>query len=238
MSKKLSCYYGNSFIKKVLLLCLMLFPILSFSLEYRLGDQELLLMPTAYTMTRHKIYVQSYQVIFGNYAYAIGNNTHLAAASLPPVIIPWIETAVLGIKHNYLRNQSWHSAVYGSYMPKTDSFLLGNVVSIGKEPGKSFHLGLTYFSFGHDTSDYREKFGNWCLSAGYRYDHSEKTTFLAEYSLTNGLDSSGNPRGILLAGVRKQTSPTTSWEIAGFRLNQGMGVWLAYPLLKVSFYFR
>ena len=120
------------------------------------------------------------------------------------------------------------SAIYGAYTPKSSSYAIGDVVSIGK-PNKSFHFSLAYVKYS-DESD-----ADWIYMLGFRIDPSEKTALLIEYENANSLIHK-DFYGLLNFGIRV-CSTNMSGEIAGVRPIGSTGNLLFFPFIKVGYYF-
>lgn len=200
-----------------------------YSQDYLPGDNELLLMPTAYTMPVKNSYFSNYEIFLLNYSYAITSTTHLGVFSLFPVTTRFYETLSFGIKQKFLTYESLQSAFYGTYTPKSSSFSIGNVLSIGK-PSKSLHASIAYIKYTEESD------ADLIYMLGVRLDASEKVSFLIEYENANsGIKNEFS--GLISIGVRIR-STNMSWEIAGIRPLASTGDLLFIPLLKVGYYFN
>ncbi len=203
-------------------------PIFIYPQKYLPGDNELLLMPTAYTMPVTNSYFSDYEVFLLNYSYAVSPTTHLSVFSLFPMTTQVYEIFTLGIKQHIITYESVESAIYGAYTPKSSSYAIGDVVSIGK-PNKSFHFSLAYVKYS-DESD-----ADWIYMLGFKIDPSEKTALLIEYENANSLIHK-DFYGLLNFGIRIR-STNMSWEIAGVRPIGSTGNLLFFPFIKVGYYF-
>jgi hypothetical protein len=211
----------------------LLFPIILttsiYPQKYLAGDNELLLMPTAYTMPVNNSYFSDYEVILLNYSYAVSPTTHLSIFSLFPVTTVFYETFTIGIKQKIITYESVQSAIYGAYTPNSTSYSIGDVVSIGK-PNKSFHLSLAYVKYKEESD------ADWLYMLGFRIDPSEKTSLIIEYENANSLIHD-DVIGVISIGV-KLHSANMSWELAGLRPIRYTGNLIFIPLLKVGYYFN
>lgn len=216
--------------KKWLLLILCLIPLFAFANEYVVGDHELLLMSTAYTMPSSNSYFTVYEVVFLNYVYALSNTTHIGAFTLFPIVSEALETLTLGVKQNFLRSDVVEGALTTTYTFKSSSFSLGSVFSIGRNRGNSFHAGAMFFVPDSDIE------GQLVIMGGYRYDPSEKVSLIAEYTnLATLMEEDFN--GLISIGVRMRSSHM-SWELAGIRPLAAAGDLIMIPLLKATYYFH
>jgi hypothetical protein len=208
---------------------IILLPIVIYSQKYSAGDNELLLMPTAYTMPVGNSYFSDYELFLLNYSYAVSSSTHLSIFSLFPITTSFYESLTFGIKQKIITYGSIQSALYGSYTPKSTSYSIGDVVSIG-QPSKSFHVSLAYVKYRAESD------ADWIYMLGFRIDPSEKTSLLIEYENANSLIRD-DFKGLLSFGI-KIHSRNMSWEIAGIRPIGSSGSLLLIPLLKVGYYFN
>lgn len=197
--------------------------------KYEVGDHELLLMPTAYTMEKGNSYFSDYELFILNYTVAPSNNTHISVLTLFPITTAFIESFTLGIKQNYYRSEKLQSAFWASYTPKASLLFVGNTVSFGKK-SNSFHLGTGIVA----NFDFDDAWAT-LISLGYRHDFSRKVIFLAEYS-TGGNKTDIKANGLISLGIRFRYE-SISWEIAGIRPLESTGDLLFFPLLKGTFLF-
>jgi hypothetical protein len=196
--------------------------------EYQVGDHELLLMPTAYTMEAGQSYFSDYELVFLNYTYGVTPNTHVGVFTLFPITGDFLETLTLGVKQKYLSGEVVTSALWLTYTPKGSGLTIGNVFSFGK-PSHGFHLGLA------TASSFENKTDEWPLiiMLGYRVDISKKLSFLAEYTNVKALIEEGF-NGLISFGIRFR-SESISWELGAIRPLQNTGDFLFAPLLKATF---
>jgi hypothetical protein len=193
---------------------------------YEVGDHELFIMPTAYTMPAGKSYFANYELFFLNYTAGVTSSTHVGAFTLFPIVKDFLETFTVGIKQNYLRIPSFQGAVWGTYTPKIGGFTLGNVFSIGK-PSNGIHAGIGAAIETEETSKWEVFY-----MLGYRYDASKKVSLIAEYSNFHSLIEE-DFKGLISIGVRFRVN-TISWELAGVRPLESTGDFLFFPLLKAT----
>jgi hypothetical protein len=196
--------------------------------DYRVGDHELLLMPTAYTMEKGNSYFSDYELFFLNYTYAVSPSTHIGIFTLFPITKDFLETVTLGAKQRYLNSDFVKAALWSTYTPKLSGLTVGNVFSLGKN-SHGFHLGIgTASSFDDNTDEWE-----FIFMLGYRIDLSKKLAFIAEYTnLETGIEEGFN--GLLSLGIRFQ-GESTSWDLAGIRPLESTGDFLFFPLLKATF---
>lgn len=200
-----------------------------YSQEYKPGDHELFLMPTAYTMPQGTSYITNYELFLLNYSYAITSSTHIGIFSMFPITDRFINTITLGVKQHYFNYKSIQMAAYASFTPENGGYSLGNTISIGR-PENGFNISLAYVDF-EDGPD-----SEMVYMLGYRYDTSENISLIMEY--TNAKSSMDNNfRGLLSAGIRIR-STNMSIELAGMRPLESTGDLLLWPLLKGTYYFR
>jgi hypothetical protein len=196
--------------------------------EYQVGDHELLLMPTAYTMESGQSYFSDYELVFLNYTYAVTPSTHLGIFTLFPITGTFLETVTLGAKQQYLSGDVLSCALWVSYTPKVSGVTVGNVFSFGK-PSHGLHIGVA------TGSSFEENTEEWPLiiMAGYRVDISNKLSFLAEYTNVKAAIEEGF-NGLLSIGIRFR-GESISWELGGIRPLESTGSFLFAPLLKATF---
>lgn len=198
--------------------------------EFKPGDHELMLMPTAYTMPAGNSYFTDYEVVLLNYCYAPGSSTHLGIFTLFPITTDFLESVTLGIKQNVFRSENFSTSFYSSYTPKSGIFSFGNVISIGK-PSKSVHASLAYFK-GENSNDEQ-----WVIMLGGRIDPSENVSLIAEYTNIKNSSWSNDFNGLVTFGVRLR-STNMSWELCGMRPLEDAGDLIMIPLLKATYYFQ
>lgn len=199
---------------------------------YRPGDHELLLMPTAKTMKKGQWYFSDYELLFLNFTFAAGENTHIGAFTLFPITSDFLESITLGIKQNYFRNEKFQAAVWGTYTPKASGLTLGNVFSYGGSDA-SLHIGLSGAT-GVDDEDSGWEF---VYMLGGRVNVSHKVCLMAEYTnfstaAENGFD------GLISFGFRF-IGESIAWELGGIRPLEGTGDadFFMVPLLKATVLF-
>ncbi|MFA6979148.1 MAG: hypothetical protein WC209_07455 [Ignavibacteriaceae bacterium] len=214
---------------KIYLAALLFLPLNLFSQSYSPGDNELLLMPTAYTMPEKNSYFSDYELLLLNYSYAVTSSTHLSAFSFFPVTTQFYESFTMGFKQKVITYNSVQNSIYGTYTPKGSAFSLGDVVSIA-DGKNSFHFSVGYVRVAEDAKPFI------VFMAGLRIDPSEKTSLMLEYENVSSTYEEGNA-GMLSIGLRIR-STNMSWEIAGMRPLNYTGELLFIPLLKVGYYFN
>ncbi|MBU1099582.1 MAG: hypothetical protein KKA84_04180 [Bacteroidetes bacterium] len=216
--------------KKSFILFLILVSSVLFAQDYKVGDHELLLMPTAYTMPVNTSYFTDYEVLLLNYTYALTPTTHLGAFTIFPFRKDFYETLSIGVKQNYYRGEVFQLAAYLSYTPEGSFFILGNVISIG-QAAHGFHASLAY------TTSVRTDARAFLYMLGYRIDPSENTSLILEYSNGQNAERGIEGNGLLSLGFRMR-SEYISWELGGMRNFDDDSDWFLYPLLKATYYFH
>ena len=196
--------------------------------EYQVGDHELLLMPTAFTMEKGKSYISDYELVFLNYTYAVSSRTHLGVFTLFPVTKDFIETTTLGFKQKFTNAEFINSAIWVTYTPKISGLTLGAVASIGKI-SNGFHLGLS------SATELEGGSKNWEIiyMLGYRYDISQKLSLIAEYTnFSSFIEEDFN--GLISLGIRFR-GQSISWDLAAVRPLESTGDLIALPLVKATY---
>lgn len=214
---------------KIVFAVLLFLPLNLNSQNYSPGDNELLLMPTAYTMPEKDSYFSDYELLLLNYSYAVTSSTHLSAFSFFPVTTQFYESFTMGFKQKVISYKSVQSSIYGTYTPNGNAFSLGDVVSIA-DGENSFHFSLAYLRVAEEAKPFI------VFMAGLRIDPSEKTSLMFEYENVSSTFEEGSA-GMISIGLRIR-STNMSWEIAGMRPFKTTGALLFIPLLKVGYYFN
>jgi hypothetical protein len=196
--------------------------------EYQVGDHELLLMPTAYTMEVGQSYFADYELVFLNYTYAVTPSTHVGIFTLFPITKEFLETVTLGVKQKYIDGDYITSAVWVTYTPKVSGLTAGNVLSFGK-PSHGFHVGIATASSFEENTDALTLI----VMLGYRVDISNKLSLLAEYTNAQAAIDEGF-NGLFSIGIRFR-GENISWELGGIRPLESTGDFLFAPLLKATF---
>jgi hypothetical protein len=200
---------------------------------YQVGDHELLLMPTGYTMQARQSYLTNYELFFLNYSYAPTNSTHISAFSLFPITKDFLETFTFGVKQQFLNSESVKAALWGTYTPKISGLTFGTVFSIGSGPD-GLHLAISAAN-SLDREDSNSDKWEWIYMAGYRLDISQKISLIAEYTnFSAAVEEDFN--GLISFGVRFRGESIT-WDLAGIRPLEGTGDFFLFPLLKATFLF-
>lgn len=214
---------------KIIFAVVTLLSIKMYSQDYHPGDNELLLMPTAYTMPQGNSYFSDYELMLLNYSYAVTSSTHLSAFSIFPVTTQFYESFTVGVKQKLFTYKTLQSALYGTFTPKGAIFSIGDVISIG-EVNHSFHGSFAYVKLIEDSKPF------WVFMLGFRIDPSEKSSIMLEYENVSTDYESGSA-GMITIGFRIR-STNMSWEIAGMRPLEYSSDLLFIPLLKVGYYFN
>jgi hypothetical protein len=216
---------------KIIILFISLCFLNGFAQDFEVGDQELLLMPTAYTMPQGKTYFADYELFFLNLTHAFTSRTHVGLFTFFPVTSEFLETASFGLKQNVYRSKKLNFAVWGSYTPNTQLFLLGGVASIGTSQS-GFHLGVGLVQYNEED----EKDSEPLVMLGYMKAVSERATLLFEYFNSQTAALEGDFNGLLNFGVRFK-SGSISWELGALRPLEDTDDLLFIPLLKAIIYF-
>lgn len=216
-------------LKLTILIILTCFVTVAAENNYKVGDHELLMMPTAYTMPKGASYFTDYEILLLNYTHAITGRTHVGLFSLFPIIPQFVETFTFGLKQNYLRTNSLQLAAWIAYANRIEGVAFGNVMSINANRLR-FHVnvgnGLTADSDGSLIM----------YNIGVEHRASDKLSFLAEYSNFSTLEETKTD-GFLSAGFRLSWEKI-SWDLAGVKmLGVETGNLLYLPYSKVTFYF-
>jgi hypothetical protein len=199
--------------------------------EYRVGDHELIFMPTAYTMEKGSAYFTDYELFFLNYTYAPTSTTHVGLFTLFPITTDFLETASLGVKQNLVRGTGVADAAWVTYTPKGSLLTIGDVISIGK-PANGLHLSVSAITdLNSDNTDWYILY-----MAGYRYDFSRKASLLLEYMNAQVAMDEADFNGLISIGIRFH-SESIAWEIGGFRPLQESGDLFLFPIVKGTFLF-
>ena len=116
------------------------------SYEYKSGDHELFLMPTAHTMPARQSYLGSYDVLLLNYTLAVGQSTHLGlyALALPDFdgVIAAVSVTLLA-KHTYYESRTFSGAAWGMINVIGLFAVIGNIFSYETE-NIGFHGGFGF----------------------------------------------------------------------------------------------
>ena len=216
--------------KKIILFIILL--ILSnglFGREYKVGDHELCIMPTAYTMPTGDKYFSDYELFFLNFTFAPTNRTHVGIFTLFPITTDFLETFTVGVKQNYLRTKNLESAVWFSFTPEVEGVNFGNVVSMSRE-NSSLHLGISAIK-GFDAKKWE-----YLYMIGGKMDISERTALITEYGNSSSMIED-DYSGFMLLGIRFK-GERVSWDIAGIRpVAEDTGELLFFPFIKATVYF-
>ena len=195
--------------------------------DYQVGDHELLLMPTAYTMPRHTSYFTDYELLFLNYSYGITSRTHIGAFTLFPITTSFYETFSVGIKQNYYRGSHFQTAVFGSVTLKGPVFFLGNVFSFNVNNFR-FHLAPSAYSDGEE--------GSLIAMVGMEYRPGRKFALMLEYTNLSALWEE-EFAGLISIGFRF-IGKEISFEVGGIRPLEPTENFLFFPLLKATKHFK
>ncbi len=195
--------------------------------NYKVGDHELFIMPTGKTMPKGSACFSDYELFFLNYTFAPTDRTQLGIFTLFPVITDFLRTFTVSAKHNYYNKNHFSLAVLGSLTPDGHIATIGNVCSFTNNES-SFHLAL---SRGFELNKYNS--GETIYMAGVKLGH-----FIAEYTNSKSLIDDINFDGFITAGFRIG-GKKLAFDIAGVRaLHQDLGLFIAFPLVKVMYKFK
>lgn len=212
--------------------------------SFRPGDQELLIMPSAYTMPEGHAYFSAYELIFLNFNYAVTSSTHIGLFTIFPMGKDFMETFCIGIKQKYLNFRTFKAAAWGTYNPESGLLIAGNVFSFGNK-ASSFHAGIGMIKnvgTGYNNgSDYLGLFkmapdrkAELIYMAGYRGDRSSRSSVFIEY--TNSSGASKDFSGLISLGLRL-SGENLSWEISGIRPITEAKSLFFLPMLKATYLF-
>ena len=218
--------------KKSLLMVLLVFimSITIFSQEYKVGDHEVFLMPTAETMPKGSSYFADYELFILNYTYAVTPRTHIGAFTMFPISDDFVKTITLGVKHRYLENESFKSAAWLYFAPIEKILILGNVFSFGKQK-TDFHLGIGAIT----------KIGGYnhweiVYMGGIKHRISPKVSIMAEYTNFSTLIDA-DFYGVISIGVRFHMK-NVALDVGGFRPLQEIGDLIFLPIVKATIYLK
>jgi len=201
--------------------------------KYQVGDHELLIMPTAYTMEDGQAYFSNYELFILNFSYAPTSSTHISVLMLFPIVSEFVETISFGVKQKYLNSENVKGALGATYTPKPSLVTIGTVFSIGSGPD-GFHAGISMANSLEREDENKDKW-EWIYMFGYRVDVSQKISLVAEYTNFSAAVEE-NFNGLLSLGVRFRGVNNT-WDLAGIRPLESTGDFIFFPLLKATFLF-
>jgi len=201
--------------------------------KYQVGDHELLIMPTAYTMEDGQAYFSNYELFILNFSYAPTSSTHISVLMLFPIVSEFVETISFGVKQKYLNSEIVKGALWATYTPKPSLVTIGTVFSIGSGPD-GFHAGISMANSLEREDENKDKW-EWIYMFGYRVDVSQKISLVAEYTNFSAAVEE-NFNGLLSLGVRFRGVNNT-WDLAGIRPLESTGDFIFFPLLKATFLF-
>ncbi len=197
--------------------------------EYRPGDHELLVSPTAFTMPKGNSYFTDYELFFLSYTYGLTSRTHIGAFILFPIFSGFEKFFSLGIKQNYLLTPVVSSAVWYSHNFESGVGVVGNAVTFGNyRSNVTINVGAIT-----DYENYEILF-----SAGGVLGVSKSFKLLFEYMNTKSLLEDADFNGLIGLGFRFQGTQL-SFDIAGIRpFLEETGSFIAFPYVKVTYLFR
>jgi hypothetical protein len=198
--------------------------------EYQIGDHELFIMPTAFTMKAGQFYFANYELIFLNYTYAPTNSTHIGAFTLFPIVAEFLETITFGLKQKFLDYEVGKAALWLTYTPKPNLITFGTVFSSGSGPA-GLHLGISAAN-SLDRDDENKDQWELIYLIGVRHDVSKKVALIAEWTNTSSA-AENDITGLISFGLRFK-GESISWDLAGMRPLQGSGNLVLFPFVKAT----
>jgi len=215
--------------KIILLMAFLIVCNFLFANDYRTGDHELFLMPTAYTIPEGTSFLADYELIFLNYSISPEAGSQLGVYSLFPISAEFLDSFVLQAKQKLIKYKKLQSAGIIGFAPKSMGYGIGNTVSLDFD-NKYLHLGIA--AVGEFEEDEIEAI----YMAGGTIDVGETTSMILEYVNTSSLieDEFG---GAIAFGFRFR-GETINWELGLTRpLGYETEVFWAYPLVKATVFF-
>jgi len=193
--------------------------------EYRLADQSLIFLPTAYTIPAGRVTFTNYQLLLFHFTFSPVDRLNLGAMVPFPMWWDFLDYFTPGFKYSYYRGDNFSMAVSAAYIFEFQAYTMNHILSIGK-PDNSVHfmVGMT----GRDDTD-----PNLLYGAGVRIALKPNTSLLCEFVTTNrSLDEDMN--GVISAGLRFHGN-RVSWDLGGSRTLREFDdeLWLI-PFVKVT----
>jgi hypothetical protein len=198
--------------------------------EYRIGDHELLTMPTAWTMEQGQSYFTDYELVFLNYSYGVTDRTHLGLFSLFPITSEAFRSLTVGVKQNVLRGEQLQAALWSTWSPDFGGFTLGSVFSLGR-PEHSLHLGASMVLGLEGGMDHEE----FVFMVGGRHDLKPRLALLAEYYTSSSM-LDDDYSGLVALGMRWRNEQLAV-DFGGVRPLSDLGDLLFIPYLKATIQF-
>ncbi|MBS3741292.1 MAG: hypothetical protein KGY75_08090 [Candidatus Cloacimonetes bacterium] len=215
--------------KIILLMAFLIVCNFLFANDYRTGDHELFLMPTAYTIPKGKSFLADYELIFLNYSISPEAGSQIGFYSLFPVTSDFLNSFVLQAKQKLIKYKRFQSAAIIGFAPKPMGYGIGNAVSLDFD-NKSLHLGVA--GVGEFEDDEIEAI----YMAGGSIDVGEATSLILEYINTHTLIE--NDFGGMIAFGFRFRGKKINWELGAMRTLGVMPDFLiAYPLVKATVFF-
>ncbi len=197
--------------------------------DFRPGDHEMLVTPTAFTMPKGNSYFTDYELFFLNYTYAVTSRTHISAFVLFPITSEFVEFFSMGFKQNYFQSRIFSSAIWYSHNFKNGIGTVGNAFTFG-----NYRTNVT-INIGAFTnySDYEI-----LITAGGILGLTRHVKLLAEYMNTKSLLEEEDFSGLIGFGLRFQGT-RVSFDVAGVRpFREDIGNLIALPYLKATILFK
>jgi len=179
---------------------------------YQAGDDNLMIMPTAYTMEAGRSYFSDYELLLIDFHFAITSDFSIGCTTIFPVTTDFLQTFTIRSRFKYLDLKKFKGALWAAYIINPNALLLGNVFSIGKK-ASSFHAGFGIFSALNPGGS-----SIFLGMLGYRIDVSEKHSLFAEFIHASSMIdvSEQGFTGNISFGLRFR-GDNISWEIGGIR---------------------
>ena len=197
--------------------------------QFEVADNELFVIPTAYTMPSGKVYFADYELAIINFTAAVSNRSQLSFYSLFPITTDFLETLTLSYKLNWMKKSKFSSALWVNYLPKGNAGFAGNIFSFGNRFRTNFHLGA---GFGFEFNNGDENASDLIYLMGAKFPFSNVTSFMVEYfNFSSIVDDDFD--GVLNIGFRFKGSKL-AFDISGLRpLVSDSGNFLFFPFLKM-----
>jgi hypothetical protein len=214
--------------RKSSIIYILAFLSISFAQEYRKGDHELLIMPTAYTMPAKMSYFTDYELFFLNYTYAATSSTHISGLVMFPITSEFIDTFSIGAKQRLYQNEVTSVAAWGSFTLKSKTFMGGMVISAGSRKA-NFHLSVGTIS--PESESWETLY-----MLGVKVHTSETFAFILEYA--NMQEGFENEFGGLFTIGGRFIGESIAWDFGGIRPMGDSGDIFLFPLLKATVFFE
>lgn len=209
-----------------------------YSQEYNVGNHDLFLMPTAYTIPKDSFYFANYELIFIGLTYGLTNSTQIGVFSFFPLTTSmFTESFSLAFKQNYFESDNWAASLTGTYLIQHNRFAFGNVITYKIIP-ENLHtsFNLLYTKFSADNIDIKSN-NNIALMLGFEYYIKNKNSLILEYLNVFENNKMKNSTGIIVFGYRLRTSQI-AWDFGAIRpLYNYESSFIAFPFIKATVVF-